>query len=414
MEKLISQKPDARIRVANILLSLWLITIIITCLVLVHFQTLDGFIIRTDFPAFYTGSRMVIEGVRDNFYNYPTQISIQKKFFPLFSIEHYHPFRNPPFYALALTPIGLLAPHISYILSFFLNIAIAGLLAKTLHDFFTFKSISLFSFFLLLILTFYPVEEAIIHTQPSILLTFILLKTYKALTKKGYFSTGLLLSLLLIKLQFILFFFLLLLMVRKLQLVYGMALGIIALSVLSTLVTGIYGLINYSKFLLYINSWQDSYMLSKYSMHTLRGFCDVFFRSSNHIFYYPTFFILIAATLYFMISIIKVKKHDNVLMLQWSALILSTLLLSPFAHLPDLSFLIVSNALTLMWILKYKSSRVFTVTIYGLFLQYTVIFFNTFFSESFNIKISVLFMLSNLWFIYYLTQKRSETKSLQP
>lgn len=193
-----------------------------------------------------------------------------------------------------------------------------------------------------------------------------------------------------------------------------MALGIIALSVLSTLVTGIYGLINYSKFLLYINSWQDSYMLSKYSMHTLRGFCDVFFRSSNHIFYYPTFFILIAATLYFMISIIKVKKHDNVLMLQWSALILSTLLLSPFAHLPDLSFLIVSNALTLMWILKYKSSRVFTVTIYGLFLQYTVIFFNTFFSESFNIKISVLFMLSNLWFIYYLTQKRSETKSLQP
>jgi hypothetical protein len=393
--------------IINVLLTLWVCAVIVSSLFFLYKQSFDRFILMTDFPAFYTAGKLVTEGVGANFYNYLTQQDIQKRFFPasLSFNNSYYPFRNPPFYALIFVPFSFFQPSISYLLLIIGNFSLLMYFSLETAKFLTIRNPTLKMTILLLTLSFYPTNEAIVYTQPSILLALIFLKSYVLVKENRGFLTGLLLSLLLIKLQYFFIPLLSLLFARKSREVYGMLVGSTILLLISTILVGLDGVYRYVQFLISVNSWGDAYNLNRFLMQTIRGFCDVLFQTSYNYLYYPVFLSGVLITTTCLIYIWR-KRIDSIDTqdIQWAGLIISTILLSPFSHLPDLCLLLVSNVLIFKWLTCYRPKVIFYF-LTGLIIQYFILFFYKIFLVYTHTQVSVLFMLFTLIWLCFLLKK---------
>src|SRR5216683_4039887 len=82
-------------------------------------------LLATDFRAYYTAARMLLGGVRAEFYLPSTQFAWQQAWVPeLAEPAGLNPFRNPTFVAALFAPLGWLPPEIAFVIWSAVNVAL--------------------------------------------------------------------------------------------------------------------------------------------------------------------------------------------------------------------------------------------------------------------------------------------------
>ena len=155
-----------------------------------------GQLIGTDFAAFYTAGKIVLEGKSSQLYNAGLAIELQNQLYQQNGVQQptqFNPYLNPPFYALLFVPFALLPYPLSPILWMLLNLICFGI-AFWMLGVNQPKSY-------LLALTWLPAWAVISFGQNTFLSLLILVSVYTLWRQKKLFWAGLVLGLLLYKPQ---------------------------------------------------------------------------------------------------------------------------------------------------------------------------------------------------------------------
>jgi hypothetical protein len=202
------------------------------------------FIIGMDYVSFRSGAQIVRSQEKSSIYKINLQRSYQKERLEIG--EEVLPFRNPPFTTLIFIPLSNLSYDIGYKLFALFNIFLLMLL------FFVFrKRFGLPSIALLILMVFYrPVFETILQGQITIVILLLITVSYLLLKKKLYFSSGFLLSFILMKPSYLLLVPFILLLVPKRKLLYGLVIGSFIFLAVNTFLVGFSALSFYPRFLL--------------------------------------------------------------------------------------------------------------------------------------------------------------------
>jgi hypothetical protein len=301
-----------------------------------------------DFAAFYTGAAMLDHFPGARLYALSLQLSRQHEIAPMMDVKNYpQPFFNPPFFALLFWPLTRLSLGGAYAAWAVINSALLILLGyfATLHLSRTkFQKVR----WLLLIIgmfIFAPIIVTLLIGQVSILITFLFFLCWTLLKKNREFSSGLVLSLVLIKLQFILLPVFVFMVQRRYRVVGGILSGITLLFLLSIVLIGWQGLLNYLALLtsLSIGELSGIYKTDLQSQYTLQTSLMILFRtqtpSAIRMLWIITDTVLILLTC--VVWAVRPPLQSIEFDLQWILLILATLLTSPHTHFYDLSLLIV-------------------------------------------------------------------------
>jgi len=199
---------------------------------------------KGDFPAFYRAAVIVASGERQNLYDPATQNRFELQIFhdPQ-KVPQY--FYHPPFEVLLLLPLAFLPYQIAFWCWLAANVVLLLFSARVLSPQFrelrrsTGVPISAFC------LAFFPVAEALLQGQDSILLLFVLALAYRQFCRKQDASCGVLLGLGLFKFQHIIPLVAILAFRWRPRLVAAFAATAIALFGASWALVGTPGLISY-------------------------------------------------------------------------------------------------------------------------------------------------------------------------
>lgn len=230
------------------------------------------FLLSTDFRAFYTGGQMLLNGVSYDFYNLDTQYIFQHKFAPEVSPKNLMLFVYPSFVALPFAPLAFLPLDKAYLAWLFLNILLLIFILRSILKLTNelSKSIKILSLFLILL--FFPLWNALLQGQLSLLITLSVLQAYLALRSNKNVSAGLWLALLLVRPNLVIVPALVLFVGRRFRALLGLALGSSILLVISLLLVGSKGLFEYINLLRAAFSWGDAYTMHPQLEPTWRGF----------------------------------------------------------------------------------------------------------------------------------------------
>lgn len=205
-----------------------------------------------DFLAFYGAALLTLHGLVAQIYSSEALISFQRQI-----INHpvgaagYMAYMNPPFAAVLLAPLALLSFAKARLLWLVLNLAvitgIAIWLSRPLD-----KRFRLMGAFLLV--TSFPVYQALIEGQPSILLLLGCVLAYIAAKKQNYVVSGVCLSVLFIKPQFALFTIVGLAIMKQWRVVLAMISSVTALALVLLPITGFNLYFTYAHYMLAVVS----------------------------------------------------------------------------------------------------------------------------------------------------------------
>lgn len=354
---------------------------------------IPAFVLRTDISAFHTAGKIILHGQGKYLYKFDTQFSWQKQLTPAASIKLLNPFRNPPFVAIFFAPLALFPLQTAYGVFFLINIFI---ILFIYHSFTSLlpessKSDKLFLFFSFLV--FPPVITTLFLDQVSLLLMLAFLNAYIAIQKHQSFRTGIWLSLLLIKPQYLILIILVLILNRKVKELISIIFVSIILALLSYIFVGLEGIQNYTSYIFGLLIHQDPYPIPSWMMQTLKGGLETLFQ--NH-FFFVTQALWLLGSLVIIIITVKMRElysfRSTHFPLAWSLLIIGTILISPYTHTPDLSLLYIPIFLTISYF--YKQKRVIPhILIFASVLLYFVGFINDIVARTTGIQISVIMMI---------------------
>ncbi|MFZ1458445.1 MAG: glycosyltransferase family 87 protein [Candidatus Saccharimonadales bacterium] len=193
---------------------------------------------HNDFLAFYSTGQLTAYGDIASVYNEQALTAIQRGIVPHpVSALGYMPFLNPPFVALLLAPLGLLAVNDARLVWMIVNAALMIGIAW----YFTLGIASKWQRGIIigLIATTYPVFQNLIQGQLSIIITGLVIAAMYCAEKGKLFTAGLFLTCLTIKPQLAVFVGLGLLLFRQWRVIKGMVVGTAALLLVTLPFTGV-------------------------------------------------------------------------------------------------------------------------------------------------------------------------------
>jgi hypothetical protein len=292
-----------------------------------------------DFIAYYTGGLLSIINI-DNLYSIPVQYDFQEKFIHKYNAD-FLPFLYPPFVALAFSPLTFLPITAAFNIWTFMNILILSSLIIFILNYY--KSYSWWSriFLILLILAIRPITSIFGFGQITMFLILIILVSWFSYKNKLYFLSGLMLSLLSIKLQYIPLIFLAILLQKNIKMLMGLLLGGISLFIISFINTGLDGLNSYLNFLNDIYNWSDQFGRSIVGQFNIQAITTTIFginTDTSRIVYLLLSSIITISVIY--IWYVNRSTNSYKANMKWSALIIAFTLISPHTNIQDLAFLI--------------------------------------------------------------------------
>ncbi|MFY9611130.1 MAG: glycosyltransferase family 87 protein [Blastocatellia bacterium] len=232
-----------------------------------------------DFSSFYSGARMVREGLGTSLYNFDSQREFQQNLFPnVPSRPSPLPFIHPAYETLLFIPLTYFSYSTAYILWTLINISILLILS--------FLSVSVFHRLrgqvrvvaILCYFSFFPVLIAVLQGQDSIVLLLLVTLAFINLKVNRDYRAGLFLALALFKFQIVLPLALIFLVRRRWKAVFAFVATAVCLILISLQITGWRGLTDYPGLLFEQN--QDTatqvnqmrHMTFPSTMPNLRGF----------------------------------------------------------------------------------------------------------------------------------------------
>lgn len=345
-EKAMIAKCTARLYIVMFLV--WLAGIALVLLILSRSLGVRRYLLSVDFRAFYTGGQMALRGVGADFYDLPTQYRWQSEFAPeLSDLSDLYPFFSPPFVAVPLMLPASLPYESAYIVWGLWNAALMALICSLLVAMLAEAGQSAQFRALEWGLTFLPVWVTVVQGQVSFILVLALLFGWRALRFGKDWQAGLGLALLLARPQLVLVPALILIWKRRPQALAGLALGAVALMLLSWLLVGWQGLSGYGRLLASALTWGNAYALHPQRMHTWRGFLYLLLGTDDPAQVQIRWLagVALALMLLFWSWRGPWEARSPRFDLQWSLLVIVTLFTSPHLYSHDLSLLVVPGAL---------------------------------------------------------------------
>jgi hypothetical protein len=297
---------------------------------------------NTDFITFYAGASIVRRGNGVNLYQLETQAAAFRSVLGRESPEH---FLHPAFEAVALAPLTFLSIEHAFLAWTMINIAVLALLPLVLTP--CIPLVARKPYFGLLGFFFPPVLIALSLGQDSLLLLFVMSLSYLLMHKRMDVTAGLVLALAAIKFQYLIILIPLLLVSRKLRVGVGLGLGCAGLAGLSVLVTGWGGLWTYLRFVHIIDSQGGPGAPNPLLMVNFRGFLAGTGWAPES-WAYPA----AAAAVIFLGVAIGARTAP---ILQKNGLVVAVyvavaLVVSPSAHFPDMTLLLLPLLLAMDWL----------------------------------------------------------------
>jgi hypothetical protein len=312
-----------------------------------------------DFMAFFTSAQLLMHAP-NNLYNLHSQQLMQQSIAPITKqLSLFIAYVNPPFVALLFVPLLKLELLNAYLVWLIINALFLVIICFIGYRQLNYSKLYVKILAIIGIITFIPILTSLLIGQLSILLSLILLLTWIFLKKGWNFRSGLMLSLLLIKPQFLLLPFLAVLIQRRSKLTYGLIIGIIVLILISYLLVGANGITNYLYALNSASHGDTRYDVDLMAQHSIQTLLLIVFHTrSIATIQFPWLLIIFGIALPTLF--VWTKKFPTTspqFSFQWILLIFATLLTSPHTHFHDLSFLIVAAIMILSVIPKSKSKH---------------------------------------------------------
>lgn len=328
-----------------------------------------------DFLAFYTGSKLLSISPSE-LYNLHRQFILQRNIDPLISSQnHFIAYLNPPFAALFFIPFLNLGLQNTY--AVWVSINVSFLVALCFIAYQQLKPMKWYFIvpIILGIATFIPVLTTLLLGQFSILLCLIVLLLWINLKKDREFLSGFLLSMLLIKPQFLILPILAFTAQRRIKVLTGLLAGIIFLLVISSILVGWDGINNYLASLNAAYIGNVNYDVDLMAQHSLQTMLLIVFKTQSiATIQIPWFFTSGLITLVTIFIWFKKRNYSTPqFSYQFALLFIATLITSPHTHFHDLSLLIII-AVILFSTMKKSIPKVKLYIMVLLSLSYAIIF----------------------------------------
>jgi len=218
-------------------------------LVLVQAKLLgfSRYVAEHDFRCFYTGGLMMQRGAGSELGSVSAQLAWQSRVWPeLAGPERLNVWLNPPFVAVALSPLAFLGPEHAFVVwATFLALLLSVFLALAL-DALPEESRARAS---VLLVSFPPVAVALLQGQFTYILALGLLLAWRELDRGRDVRAGIWLALCLVKPQFVIVPSLYFLRMKRLRPLLGLALAGSVLGLVSLVAVGPAGCVAYVKLL---------------------------------------------------------------------------------------------------------------------------------------------------------------------
>jgi glycosyl transferase family 87 len=309
---------------------------------------LRGAILATDFRSYYTSGRMVLAGVRSDFYSPAVQFAWQHAWVPeMQAPAELNPFRNPPFLAGLFAGLAWAPVELAFVVWFALNVGLLCVLIAQTQSALSDRGARARRRALVLSVSFLPVIVTLLLGQVSLLLVIGMLGAWQAFRARRDGLAGLALALLLIKPQFLLLHALLLVMHRRWRALLTLIAAGTALLAVSFALVGWEGLLSYWQLISGTLNWQDSFAISPQRMHTWRGFLQLLARTDDPAAVQAPWLIgCLLATVAVLYAWRGHWRPDTArFSVQWAVLCVAVLFVSPYANFHDLSLLIGAGVL---------------------------------------------------------------------
>ncbi|MFI5205368.1 MAG: glycosyltransferase family 87 protein [Candidatus Paceibacterales bacterium] len=304
----------------------------------------------TDFVSFYTAGKIIDQNGSSRLYDLNLQYNYQHSLNPVrvYSLYTTSPFFNPPFVALPFTPLAKLPFDLAYKVDLAINLSLLILICC-----FVYKLLNQTGFINRLviisgIITFLPIDNALLIGQFSILLSLVLLLTWKLLSQDKPYQAGLLLSLLLIKPYLIIFPVIFFLLQKRFRVLKGMIAGGGVLFLISFFLMGWNGLVSYTQMLMAASNWNYEFEIFTNLQYNLQNLLMTLLSAGHPRDVFLQWF-TVCLLVFISTSLFLFRKRSNLksnlFTLKWAALIPIMLLLSPHTHFHDLGLLIVPAVL---------------------------------------------------------------------
>lgn len=259
---------------ALVLLPLPMLLLVLTAASLIsHVQRVGArqFILAQDFRAQYTAGRMVLQGAGAQFHDLQAQFTAQRAWAPeLDQQERLMPFLSPPFAALPLAVVAALPVESAYLAWLGINLAIGAAALAVLAPAYRSRAPSVAAVGIGA-LAFPPVFMTLVQGQLSLILVLVFVLAWRSLRSGNELGAGAWLALLAIKPYLAIMPLLTLIVGRQWRAVAGMIAGGAGLLVVTLLMVGTEGVVNYLSLAQAAATWGDAYTVHPRQMHTIRG-----------------------------------------------------------------------------------------------------------------------------------------------
>jgi hypothetical protein len=288
----------------------------------------------TDFLNFYVGATIVREGHGHTLYRAETQQQVLQSILGRRVTEYY---LHPPFEAAALVPFTYLRIERAFVVWTLVNTALLALLPLLFTGCISF--VARRPYLGLLGFAFPPVLASLTLGQDSILVLFFISAAYLLAVKKCDFVAGLVLALATVKFQIVLILALLLLVSRKFRLIGGFIAGCVFLALVSILVTGGAGIIEYFRFVHWFDLHNGFGNVNPASMMNWRGLLAGIGWEEHQRLYAAVGSVILIALGIVSSEWIRVTKNGE---LGFSLYLAIALAASPYNYFQDASILFLS------------------------------------------------------------------------
>ncbi len=287
----------------------------------------------TDFVNFYAAASVVRHGEGAALYWRETQGPVLQSILGHSSNQY---FLHPPFEAAALAPLSYLKIERAFVVWSSINAGLLGLLPLLLIP--CAPLVAERPYLGLLGFAFLPALTALTLGQDSILLLFIISSAYRLMCKKLDVAAGLVLALAMIKFQYLLVLLPLLLVWRKFRMVAGVAAGGVFLVLVSWLIMGTGGLIEYVHFVRSFDLHSGYGGLNPALMVNWRGFlAGTGLANLSSAYFWGGEIILVLPGLFCL----RAPQTARTQALIFALFISVALAAAPYSHFPDMTMLLL-------------------------------------------------------------------------
>lgn len=196
--------------------------------------------------------------------------------------------------------------------------------------------------------------------------------------------------------------FLFLLLRKEFRVLQSFLVGSIVLAFLSFLFIGAKGVQQYIRFFSEINHWRNVYLIQGQYMENWRGFLQLLFQTNEFrsIFIYWIAGVILITLLLFFTWQHQTTNKSFLFDLQWSSVIIGSILVSPYTSGQDLSTFVIPAILTVYWVKRVKNITFFYyLSLLLIILGYVPYFISDVIAKAVHIQIHAFFLFGMLFLV---------------